>query len=173
MTGHRFQRHASGDLPAQIGQQAVDHLVAVGRGRRRVVEAAVDIGQDPRVLIGGTADHGAIQTVPMAGDLVQIGEPAVDQQGQVRAARFQGMDSGVVERRDIAVLFGAESLQPGFARVHDEGIAAGRRDNVDEPVEIGALVLVVDADPTFDRHWQGRRRRDRRHQVADQCRLTH
>ncbi len=69
---------------------------------------------------------------------------------QLGAARLEAMHPGVVERRHVAVLLGGESLQPRLARMHDEGVAAGVGDDVDEARKIRVLVLVVDADAALD-----------------------
>ena len=55
----------------------------------------------------------------------------------------------------------------------DDAVDPRRRDGADERREGDVRVLVVDADPAFDRDGQPRRGFQRRHAAADELRLAH
>ncbi len=85
---------------------------------------------------------------------VQVADAAVDLDLEVGAFGLQAVDVFVAQGRDVAVLFGAEALQPGLAGVHAETIAAGLGHAVHECAHMVVVVAIVEADAVFDRHGQ-------------------
>src|SRR5262245_27309050 len=83
------------------------------------------------------------------------------------------MHPPVVERRHVTVFLRAETLEPGLARMNDEGAAASFSNCRDEAIEAFLGVLIVDADAAFHRHWNRDSRAHRRDALANKLRLGH
>ena len=58
-----------------------------------------------------------------------------------------------MERRHFAVLLRRESLEPSFARMHDENFAACITHGLDKVCEKFPAVQVIDANAALDRNW--------------------
>src|SRR3990170_5471087 len=101
--------------------------------------------------IGGAAEHDAIDMGQMRVRLSQRPDPAIEDDLEIGPALFQPEDAPAIERRHVTVLLGAKPLEPGFARMDDEGARPGLRHAVDEPVKAFPGVLVVDADAALYR----------------------
>ena len=86
---------------------------------------------------------------------------------------LQRVDQRVVERRNVAVVLGAEPLEPGLARVHDERRGARRLHRASESEQRFARLLLVDADAAFDRDRKLDRRGHRGDAFGDQRWLPH
>lgn len=91
------------------------------------------------------------------GGFVECGDAAVDDDCKAGVGVLEAIDTAVVERWDLAVFLGRQSLQPGLASVYDEHLAAGAGDSPHEAFEVGLAVLIVDADPAFDSDGNGNR----------------
>ena len=100
-------------------------------------------------------------------------DAAIDDDGHVWHRRFQAIDPVVVERRDVAILLRRQSAEPGLAGMHDQRIGAGCHDGTRERIECRFRVLVVDADPAFDRHGYRDRCLHCGHAGTNQRRLGH
>ena len=129
--------------------------------------------QPPRLLIGGAAHHHAVDVLEMARGLLDARDAAIDRDVQRRIGALEPIDAVVVERRDIAVLARREPVEPGFARMHDQRIGAGRDHGAGERVERLFRVLLVDADAALHRDRQRDRGLHGGDAIADQRRLGH
>ena len=78
-------------------------------------------------LVGGAAQHHAVDVAQCASRLVQRRDAAIDDDGQVRALALQPLDQAIVQRRDVAVLLRRQALQPGLAGMDDEARRRRRR----------------------------------------------
>ncbi len=105
--------------------------------------------------------------------LLQGGDAAVDGDGEIRVILFDPVDAGIVERRDLAVLLGAQTAQPGLAGMDDEGIATGVAHLLDEGLQKFIGVLIVDADAGLHRHRNVDQVAHRLDAVGHQCGLSH
>ena len=175
MARQRMQADAVRRQPFGIGQQGVDRLLAHRHRVLRPEQAAVRIGQKPGVGIGGAAQHDAIdRSLRQQGiHSIQIGNAAIQHDAEVRPGRLQCERQLVAQRRHFTVLFRAEALEPGLARMDDEdGNAGERMDDLDETHE-GVVVLVVDPDAALDRYRDRNCLAHRAEAVADKLRLRH
>src|SRR5690606_15120272 len=100
---------------------------------------------------------------------------AVEHDGRLRVLAPEAEHAAVVQGRDLAVLPGAETLEPGLASVHHEDPAAGPGHRGDEALQALVVVLVVDPDAALHGHrHMGRHGRDHgRHAVGHPFRLAH
>ena len=156
-----------------IGAEGLDRLLARRNRVFRPVQTAVDIGEQPGVVIGSPAQHHPVDMLKMRLGLVEICDAAIDADVEVRQALLQPVDADVVERRNIAVFLGRKALQPGLAGMHPQGIDTGRDDGVGQLVERLFRVLVVDADAALDGHRDRNHLAHRRNAFGDQFRLAH
>ena len=86
---------------------------------------------------------------------------------------LEPVNAVVVERRNLAILPGRETVEPGFARVHDQrvdprGFYRGR-----EGIERRLGILVVDAEAAFDRDRHRHARLHGRDAFRDEPRRGH
>src|SRR5690606_13082894 len=81
-------------------------------------------------------------------------DAAIDHDGEMRKFLFESIHFIVAERRDIAILFRTQTLQPGLARMYDKCVTSSGGDSVDEMRHFLIAVAVVDADAVLDRHAQ-------------------
>src|SRR6266852_3090829 len=86
---------------------------------------------------------------------------------------LEPIDAVIVERWDVAVLARREAIEPGLARMHDEGVDARRDHDARERIERFLRILVVDADAAFDGHRNPDRRLHGGDAIADEARLRH
>ncbi|MNN33726.1 hypothetical protein D3C81_1474950 [compost metagenome] len=105
--------------------------------------------------------------------LIQIGDAAVDADGQMRPLALQTPHQIVIQRRHVAVFLGRQAFQPGLARMDDKAGDPDRRRGVDRGEQADLGVLIVHADAAFDRGGDADRALDRRHAVGHQFRLAH
>ena len=110
----------------------------------------VGIAQEPRVLVGFATDHYAIEVLQLLFDLVERLDAAVDADVQVRHLGLEAVDELVMEWRHFAVLFGRESLEPGFACMDDKDFTAGIAHGLDKVREEIPAVEIIDADAALD-----------------------
>src|SRR5690606_10774236 len=104
------------------------------------------------VLIGRPAKHHAIDLLKVALRLVQADDPAIQNDDEVRVRLLEPVNAVVVERRHGAIFLRAEALQPGLTRMDDKDAAPGGGNGADEARKVFLAVLLVDADPAFDRN---------------------
>ena len=117
----------------------------------------VGIVQEPRVLVRFAADHHSVQIIKLLLYLVECLDAAVDADVQVRHLGLEAVDKIVVQRRDFAVLLGAETLEPGLARVDDEHLATRVADSLYKISEEFPAVELVDPDAALDGHGDAHR----------------
>ena len=93
------------------------------RRARALKNQRIDIEQPPRLLIGGAAQHDAID-MQVSCCRLDVATPPLSTMspGNARLRR----DTIIIERRDIAVLPWRQALEPGLARMHDQRVGAGR-----------------------------------------------
>ncbi len=115
---------AAGDVAFGIGHHPIAQRFPVRFGRRCTEEALVDVGKDRGILIGGAAEHDAIDMVEMNGGLVERADATIDADENVGPALFHPVDDLVVERRYLAIFLGAQALQPGLARMDPDRVGA-------------------------------------------------
>ncbi|MNJ31077.1 hypothetical protein D3C77_256990 [compost metagenome] len=178
MPGHARQVGPFVQPRGHVGTIALQRREHVDVFHRFAEDSPVHLTQQGRLVIGGAAQHDAVQLhaigrVQMRLGLVQIADPAVDADGQMRPLALQTPHQGVVQRRHVAVLLGRQPLQPGLARMDDEVVDAHGGRGVDRGEQAFLRVLIVDADAAFDRGGHADRRLDRRHAVGHQLRLAH
>ena len=128
---------AGAQVPLDIGDQRLQHGAPRGRrgARRRTAgdrPRPADRGSDRRR--GRAPRRRRARGAPAASSSEAM--PPLMHDLELGMRRLQAIDARVVERRHLAVLLGRQPLQPGLARVHDEGAAAGVGDRVDEPLEV-------------------------------------
>ena len=144
-----------------------------GTGRGGVEEAAVHLGENVGRLVGGAAEHHAVDVFQMPRGRVEVFDAAVENDRQLGMRGLEPVHAVVVERRDLAVLLRRQTVEPGLARVHDEGAAAGAGDRIDEALQVGLAVLLIDADAAFDGHRHGDALLHGGDAGGDQLRLRH
>ena len=88
---------------------------------------------------------------------IKIRDTAVNVDFQFREPCLGGINNIVAQRRDIAILFGREPLQPGLAGVDGKAGASGLGDLLDETRQRLFIIHVVDADTALHRHWNRNR----------------
>ena len=124
-------------------------------------------------MIGGAADHDAIDIRKLCLDRVERVDAAVDGDGKVGKGPLQLMGQRIVERRDIAVLLGRQPLEPGFSRMDQQRVHARLDRGPRHGEQRFAWLLIVDADAAFDRHRQAGRLFHRGDASPDQFGLAH
>jgi hypothetical protein len=117
------------ELPFEVGKHVPRDLVRgpVGTGfaEDHPVGGQEDVG---RRVVGGATDHHPVEPgIEEGHSLLERPHAAVHADVHVGKARLHLVDEPVVERRDLAVLPGAEPLQPGLAGMDrdpgDAGVA--------------------------------------------------
>ena len=105
----------------------------------------VPAGEPPGVVVSLSPHHHAVKH----GELLLHGrvglETAVDGDGEVREVALELRGHGVAQRRDLAVLLGRQTLEPGIARMHDEHAAARLGHGADEVAHETIVLALVDA----------------------------
>jgi hypothetical protein len=100
-------------------------------------------------------------------------DATVDDNLQTGSRRLQAIDASVIQRRNFPVLLRRQTMQPGLARVHDEGLATSAAHRIDEPLEVGFAILIVNADAALHRHRNVHRGLHGRDARRNQRRLRH
>src|SRR4029077_7431892 len=99
--------------------------------------------------------HYAVDVFQMPRGRVKVFDATVEHNRQLGMRGLEPVHTVVVERRDLAVLLRRQTVKPRLARVHDEGAAAGAGHRIDEALQVGLTVLLIDADAAFDGHGHG------------------
>ncbi len=133
-----------------VGYQSGQRFAARGDVAGLAEYRAIDLRQHVGVLVGSAAEHDAIDMFEMSLGLLDGLDAAVQHDLEIGARRFQAIDARIIERRNLAVLFGRQPLEPGLARMHDKRRATGGGDTIDEALKVGLLVLIIDADAALD-----------------------
>ncbi len=80
----------------------------------------IPTAQQPRVVIGLAPNHHAIGMLQVLRNLGVGLDASVDRNEQVREIFFELVRQLVTQRRNFAVFFRAQAIQPSVARMHDE-----------------------------------------------------
>ena len=145
-----------------------------GRIWRRLAEQfRIDAEQPPRLLISRAAKHRTIDMIEMRLRSGDGDDAAVDRDRHIRQRRLEPIDPVIVERRDVAVFFWRQSIEPGLARMNNQHIRASRNDGPAQHIKCDFRVLIVNADAAFhcDRNLDGLLHR--RDTLRNQLRLGH
>ena len=106
-------------------------------------------------MIGGAPDHDAIDVGEVAGDFCERSNATIDSDQVGRQALFEAVDAIILKRRNVAVFFRRESLEPRFAGMDDHAIASGGDHRIHELIESGFGILIIDTEAAFDGDGQG------------------
>ena len=87
-------------------------------GERR--QTCIDSCEHPRISLGLASHHDAVDPLKVTPHLWEGGDAPVDGEGEVREVGDKLVHLGVVEGRDVAVLFWGETVQPGLSGVHND-----------------------------------------------------
>ncbi len=107
-----------------VGQHGSNDAVPIGGRAIVAVDLAVGSGEEVGVVVGGAADHGGVHLLTLGLSLVEGEDAAVDFDEKLGEVAFEAVDVVVAERRDGAVVLGVEALEPGFAGMDGEVLAA-------------------------------------------------
>ena len=143
---------ASGlDLGLAVCVEALHQIGVFNRAAGVAVKQPVPFVHDHRVVVRLASDHYAVNVLQVSGDCFVGGDAAVDDDFQLGKLLLEAVNVIVFQRRNVAVFFGGESVQPCVAGVDDEGFAGGfvaqRADEIGDGLVFG---LPVDADAVFD-----------------------
>ena len=173
MPRDRMQPRAKAKLAFDIRHHGLKCVLHRGERGCLAEQFGIDVEQTPRLLIGGAAQHDAIDMSKVRPRLCKTADATVDDDGHVRHRRLQPIDPVVVERRDVAIFLRRQSVEPGLAGVNDQRIRAGRDHSLRQRIEGGFGILIVDTDPAFDGDRDGHGLLHRRDASGDQRRLSH
>ena len=143
-------------------------------GSRPPNSARVELRDEPRILIRGAPEHHAVDVRRARARTCRasVSPPLITIRERGELA-LQPMHARIVERRNLAILLRAQAVQPRLARVHDERVAAGRRDGRDEAAHELVGIVVVDAEPRLHRHGHRNGAAHRGDAVRDSARIEH
>ena len=98
MAGDVFELGAACDLPFNVRRHLLNDCMPV---RHYVVSSATEsllqLGQEPRILIGLTTDHHTIDMLKVSAALVDGGNATIQNNHQIRKFPFQFVDALVVQ----------------------------------------------------------------------------
>ena len=100
-------------------------------------------------------------------------DAAIDDDRQVWQGGLQPIYPVIVERRDVPIFLRRQSIEPGLAGVDDQRVRAGCHDAARQRIQRSFRILIVDANPAFDRDRNGNRALHGLDTSGDQCRLRH
>ena len=173
MPRDQVQVRAARHLGLDIRNQRIDHVGAAGDRALLAEDAAVHVGQQVGVVVDLAAEHHAIDVLQVLVALVQRLDAAVDDDVQLREFLLQPIHRLVAERRNLAVLLRRQAFQPGLARMHDEGLAAGFGDGLDEAAHEHVVLGLVHAEAMLDGHRQPAGAAHLGDRLGHQCGLVH
>ena len=169
-----FERQiAPAQLFLNVGEHAGHGINAIRERICLLKKCPIDIGKKPRGVIGGAPQHDAIKTSHFISGLLKCGQPAIQDDVEMREVCLQLMNAGIVERWNFPVFLWAEALQPGFAGMDYESITTRCGNSFNKAIKSLGLVLVVDADAAFHRHRNFDGQTHRRNTVGHKLRFGH
>src|SRR5215469_3595 len=151
---HDIEPRAAFKFALDIGDKGLGRRLRRCKGRSLAEQHRIDRQQTPRVLIGGTSHHHAIEAPQVLQRLIDVRDAAIEHDAKTGMRGFEPVDASVIEWRDVAILARRETVEPGLARVHDQRGDAGLLDRTDERLECLLRILIVDADTALDRDRQ-------------------
>src|SRR5260221_3828782 len=95
------QADAAHHRPLDIGNKLLDGLKRLGDRCRGPKQLRVDRKQHSRILIGGAAEHDAVDVTKMVFGLVERMNAAIDDDREIAKPPLQAMNARVIERRDV------------------------------------------------------------------------
>jgi hypothetical protein len=104
VASHCVEPRAACKFALDIGDQGLGRGLRRRKARRLIEQHRVDGQKPPRLLIGGPPHHNAIEPRAMRQRLIEIGDAAVEHDAKTGMRRFEPIDAGIIERRDIPVL---------------------------------------------------------------------
>ncbi len=110
MPRHPMQPGALRQLTLDIREIRFEGLLRIGEGLVPAEQHRIRRKQPPRLLIGGTAHHDAVDMIEMIARRLDRADPAIDRNMQIGMRRLQPVDAIVIERRNIAVLARRQTL---------------------------------------------------------------
>jgi len=155
VANHRVKGSAALDFGRDVVGEAQADVHAAGHRGVVAEEALIDLGEHVGILVGGAPEHDAIDVIEVSGGILQGLDAAVDEDLELGALALDTVDERIVQRRDVAILFGGQPFEPGLAGVDDEGLTTGGGDGIDERGERLLQVLVVDAQAALHRDGNG------------------
>ena len=160
-------------MPAGI----VSHRRDQGRPIRRPRHVAEDLGvrlcEQAGHMIGGAAKHHAVDMRKVKACLLQVLDTAIDADEFRRVLLLQTVDTVIFERRDVAIFFRRQTLQPSLAGMHPQGVGACGPYRVGQSIERHLGILLVDADAALHRHRNPNLLLHRDDACADEIRRAH
>ena len=138
-------------LARRVGEKSCRHLAPLRRWGGLAEEGPVDPGEQPQVVPRGAAEHDSIHPAERGPGLLQGRDPSIEYDLETPHLSLQAEHPVVPQRGDLAVLAGAQPVQPRLARVDDERRAARLGHRPREVAKTRVAVEVVDPDPGLDR----------------------
>ena len=121
------------------------HRLTRGQRVRVVKEGGVPTADEPGVVIGLAPEHGAVGVLQVLSNLGVGLDAAVNGNREGRKVLLELVGQVVTQRRNLAVFFGAQTLQPGVARVDDEHPAPRFAHLADKIAHKAVTLFFVDA----------------------------
>src|SRR5262249_49297935 len=173
MPRDRVEASAACKLALDIGDQRLGRRLGRDEACALTEQRRIDGQEPPRLLIGGSPHHHAIDAAKVRGRLLEARYAAIEHDTKVGMRGFEPIDAGIIEWGDVAVLSRRQTIEPRLARVYDQSGNAGALNRAGEGFERLLRVLIVDADAALDRHGQLDRSNHGCDAVADESRLCH
>lgn len=149
--------HVAGDLlqsptAHQVVFSVFDHRFndLASRASDIVAQALAQLGQDPRILIGGPTQHHPVDLVEGLQGSVDLDDAAIQHDGQIGETLGQAKNALVVQRWNVAVLFGTQARQPGFSGMDDDRIDTAVGHGRNEVAQIAFLIELIDTNSGLD-----------------------
>src|SRR5579871_792306 len=130
VSGHGVERYTVRQFPLHVIDETIQH--GFERAWAGAKKAFVGIEEQCRILIGGPAQHDAIDPLEMGCRGLERGEPAIENYSQCRVFALDRVHERIVERRNLPVFTRRQPLEPGFSRVDNEDARARVGDCGDE-----------------------------------------
>ena len=99
-----------------IVRHLLHHLIARECALRIAIQRMINLREKPGVVVRLTPEHHAIKPVKFSLTFAERLDPAVHDKDTVREIRLQPRRKLTVKRRNIAVLFRGQPLQPRGSR---------------------------------------------------------
>src|SRR5262249_38906939 len=152
MARDRVEAGAACKLALDRGTERRGRRLGRCEARAFTKQPGVDGQEPPRFLIGGPPHHDAIDAAKVRAGLLEVRYAAIEHDTKAGMCGFEPIDAGIIEWGDGTVLSRRQTIEPGLARVYDQGGNAGALNRAGEGLERLLRVLIVDADAAFDRH---------------------
>ena len=120
---------------------------------RVAIKLGVPSAQQPGVVISFAPDHHTFGVLQMTGDLGVGLDATIHSNQQVRKVFFELVSQLVTQRRDLAILFGRKTIEPGVAGMHDEHLATGLTHRAHKVAHKVVTFDLVDANAVLHGHW--------------------